>query len=426
MMSIKKILQIINNYNIKWYHHIFVFFIAFIFIISRRVDILLDPQFWAEDGRIWYEQANNLGILKALITPHTGYFQTFSRLVASFAQFFPLKYGPIIFNSIAITFKILLINFLFSKRFSKVIPKTSTKIVLAFLYIALPNTEEVFANITNMHWYLAILAFMVIILDVSKKTYWKIFDAIVIILSGLSGPFVILLVPIAIVRWMIKKDKEFFILFLLLIACSLLQGVFILLTGFDTRSSMELGVSLFMFIKIVSGQIFFGVLIGKRGFNWLYNHDVLSNVLYMITFLIGSSVILFSVVRAQWELKLFLLFSALVSIISLAKPMASLSEEQWYIMSLPGAATRYWFIPILGFVMTILFLLQRNNHTYTKIVGICLFCIMSIGIFGDWFHHKWEDAGYSEYVATFETLSIGETIKIPIQPKGWDMTIIKK
>ena len=426
MNWLKKIKNYIDNYDIKMYHHFFIFLIAFILIVSRRPDVILYPQFWAEDGRIWFEQAYNIGVLKALFIPHTGYFQTFSRLVASFALFFPLKFAPLVFNLVAIFFKILLINLLFSKRFSKIIPELSTKIFLAILYIALPNTSEVFANVTNMHWYLAILAFMVIILGVSKNVWWKIFDNFIIILSGLSGPFVILLIPIAIVRWFIKKDKEFLVPFLLLLICSAIQAYFILMTAFDTRSAMSLGVTIGLFIKIVTGQIFVGAIIGKRGFAWLYNHGFLSNFIYIINFLIGSLIILFVFIKSKWELKSFLVFSGLILLISLAKPMASLSQNQWYILSLPGAGTRYWFIPMLAFVFCLVFLLKKQNSIYIRLLSIILFAIMSVGVVWDWSHHEWEDLHYVEYAEKFEQLPVGEEFKIPIHPKGWEMTLIKK
>jgi len=52
-----------------------LFLIAFILIISRRIDIILNPQFWAEDGVVWYQQAYNLGILKTFFVAQSGYLQ---------------------------------------------------------------------------------------------------------------------------------------------------------------------------------------------------------------------------------------------------------------------------------------------------------------------------------------------------------------
>lgn len=70
---------------------------AFILIVSRRPSSLTNPQFWAEDGRNWYADAFNHGILYSLTTPEAGYFQTFSRLTAIASLSVPLAYAPLFF-----------------------------------------------------------------------------------------------------------------------------------------------------------------------------------------------------------------------------------------------------------------------------------------------------------------------------------------
>jgi hypothetical protein len=42
-------------------------------VIMRRPDAVLSPQFWAEDGKIWFANAHNLGALHSLVLPQNGY-----------------------------------------------------------------------------------------------------------------------------------------------------------------------------------------------------------------------------------------------------------------------------------------------------------------------------------------------------------------
>ena len=74
-------------------------------VASRRPDGLTNPQFWAEDGAVWFAQAYNQGPLTALLTPWTGYVQTFSRLVAAASLLVPLRHAPLVFNVAAVSMK---------------------------------------------------------------------------------------------------------------------------------------------------------------------------------------------------------------------------------------------------------------------------------------------------------------------------------
>ncbi len=71
-------------------------------VVSRRPDGITYPQFWAEDGMVWFAQAYNEGALPALLSPWTGYAQTFSRLVAAVSLLVPFRDAPLVFNVAAV------------------------------------------------------------------------------------------------------------------------------------------------------------------------------------------------------------------------------------------------------------------------------------------------------------------------------------
>ena len=148
----------IPSLKVDWYFHLVIFVIASAIVISRRPDALLNAQFYAEDGTLWYADAYNQGAIRALFIPVVGYFQTFSRLIGALAQPLPLLWVPLFFNLVAITIQVLPVNLLISERFSKLSPNLQTRLVLAFLYLVLPNSAEPHANVTNCQWRLALLA----------------------------------------------------------------------------------------------------------------------------------------------------------------------------------------------------------------------------------------------------------------------------
>src|SRR5580704_4816437 len=74
------------------------FIAAFVAIFSRLPGALLHPQFFAEDGWVWYQQAYNLGWFRPLFITQAGYLQTLPRLVAGVTLLFPLQWAPLMMN----------------------------------------------------------------------------------------------------------------------------------------------------------------------------------------------------------------------------------------------------------------------------------------------------------------------------------------
>src|SRR6476469_486413 len=92
------------------------FFIAALAVISRRPDALLNPQFFAEDGNVWFAEAYNQGWGRALAITHTGYFQPLPRLGAALALVVPLQHAPLIMNIVGLVIQVAPAVFLLSTR----------------------------------------------------------------------------------------------------------------------------------------------------------------------------------------------------------------------------------------------------------------------------------------------------------------------
>ena len=90
-------------------------------VVSRRPEGITNPQFWAEDGKVWFAQAYNEGALSALLSPWTGYAQTFSRLVAAASLMVPFRHAPLVFNVAAVLAQALAPFFLASSRLASII-----------------------------------------------------------------------------------------------------------------------------------------------------------------------------------------------------------------------------------------------------------------------------------------------------------------
>jgi len=464
--------------------HGLVFLIAAIILVSHRFDAMSNPQFWAEDGMKWYAEAYNLGIFPAFQITDAGYHQIISRLTGAIAQFLPLAIVPLVFNLVALTCQTLPINLWLSARFNRFIPHRRTRALLTLPYLALPNAWETHTNLTNAHWYLAMLALMVVWAQPSPRRSWQIFDLGVVSLCAVSGPFCVFMTPLLFISCWLRQHFWRWLLWGILALGAGLQGVSIV-TQTSTRSAMELAASPVLLAKILSGQVFLGALIGQRGYGQFYTwytHLTSPAVLGLIWAIVILGFWLSF--RGWWyaaiEWKLFCCYAAIALFAALKSPQVSATEPQWLLLVLPGAGNRYWLYPMLAFLGCLCVLALRPlRHTVKisnsqinpqanpkisqlsaeklqqfifhkllfgkfklfalipqkplkfipkieQLIARLLLGLMCVGISLDWQHRPFENYQFPSYAQQVMQAPIGSTITIPNNPPGWQFSLIKR
>src|SRR3954452_506421 len=345
-----------------------IFFIAAIAVISRRPDAVFNPQFFAEDGNVWFADAYNDGWARALAITHTGYFQTLPRLGAALALAVPLQYAPLVMNLVGLVLQVAPAVFLLSVRSEHWAPLRS-RVLMALAYVALPNTSELNASITEAQWHLALLACLVVLSSPPESRRGVAFDVAVLGLCGLTGPFCILLFPPAFIVWWRERTRWRLTASILLGSAAFVQSISLLSSAAHTRASMPLGASFNLLCRILVSQIFLAPLFGM---NSAFRRS--DTYVYSLT-AVGVGVLLYCCVRARLEWKLFIVFSFLVFAGSMMTPQASYDQPQW--VALAGAwGTRYWFFPVLAFVWCLLWYGGIGRNRLLKIVGVFALLIM--------------------------------------------------
>jgi len=397
---------------------------ALLLIISRRSDAVFNAQFWAEDGKLWYADAYNYGALHSLLTPEAGYYQTFSRLAAIFSQPLPLEYAPLFFNILAITIQAVVAAFIVSGRLGRVIPMLHWRVVLAFIYLALPHSGEIYANVTNSQWHLALLAFLVIIAGPSENRGGRVFDIVAVGISAVSGPLCLLLIPIAVSKYYRKREKWAIVLCAILAAGALLQGYGLLTTPRPTQAALGAGPT--FFFRILGRHIFAGPIFGTNGFEWLDSHRLWKDGSIIIVNLFGLVLAVYAFLKARFELRLFMIFAVSIFAVALYSPAVSPVPPQWGAMANSETAIRYWFIPALCVFAVLLFLAADAKSRIIRYAAIFTLTLSLIGIVSDWRMTPREDLGFKQHARDFETAPTGAEVRIPINPAGWEMKLIKK
>lgn len=162
-------------------------------IFLKRPDAFLNPQFYAEDGKIFFAGAYQHGAA-SLLEPYAGYLHTFPRLWALlfFALHLPYEDAPLFFNLGWLAAFLGLLAYLWMR-----LPYTApVKWLMSVCTVMLPFQAVILMNLTFSPWILAPGLFIALFSAPPRSSKEFACDAAVVFLSGLSGPFIVFLFPV--------------------------------------------------------------------------------------------------------------------------------------------------------------------------------------------------------------------------------------
>ena len=356
-------------------------------IVSRRPEAILHAQFWAEDGTIYFADVYNLGVRETILLPQAGYFQTFPVLAAWLARFAPLAHAPLVMGTLGLFMQVLPVGLLLSRRATTLAPDIRVRVVLAFVYLVVPYQSELDATAVNSQWTLAISGFLVLMLAPPRRRIWRWLDGGILLIAGVTGPFSLLLAPIAWIRRR-TRGSEFVPGWevALLLACAVVQALSILVIsrhdathlGVEARPSPHLGATLTLFAKLVGGRLFLGTIIGDA-------HGLTAPLAIQWIALILGLVALALVVRfGRQELVLFVVLAAGVLAGGLVRP--STPTPAWPILaSVPVNAQRYFYLAELAILAALIWLAAAAVVRFARIGAVALVTVsLVIAISGHW------------------------------------------
>jgi hypothetical protein len=404
-----------------WQHGL-IFLFAFAILTARRPDAIFHAQFWAEDGHVFYADAYNLGWWRALFHTNVGYFHAVPRIGAALALLVPLVLAPLVLNVIAIAAQALPVNLLLSHR-SAVWGSFRYRALLAGIYLALPNCRELSATITNSQCLLALGAFLLLVASTPKSVAGKLFDIVFLLICGLSGPYCIFLLPIAVLLAWKHRDRWRWVPVATLTASCLVEAWGLLVLSPTARPHYFLGASPKLFTDLIAGQIYLATLLGSNGLAFRPSPGL--SVFLLLAAIGGTAIFTICVVKSTLEMRLLILFSSMVVAASLisptARPIPGISI--WEQLAV-AVGVHYWFFPTLAFAWSLVWCFQSRAAALKTISGILL-CLMCIGIIRDWRHTAFKDLQFRDYASRFEASPPGTVVTIPLNPEGWDMRLTK-
>ena len=368
-------------------------------LIIRRQDAFTNPQFWAEDGIIFFKQCYEFS-WESFLIPYAGYIHLVPRLVAILSSLLcDYKHAPVFYNITALIIYSIIVCNIFSPRF-----KVKNKVLYSLSLVLVPSYgNEIFMNLTNVQWFMAILLVIVLLKEEPSTMYGNVFlqwigDLMQLILVGLTGPFIILILPFYILKVFIRKSLHNICMMLIALFTSLIQ-IATLYASLDhtTHHRTALKFILDFFEQKVTAALFFGWTKYIESISWIYLLIYIAIITYLF----------FVIYKSRNTTAMAFIFCHFIFILA---ALVRLNGDQ----AIFGVANgnRYLFIPDVMLVWTILSINITAKNCY--FVYSLLLLIFTSAITSD-FRTRYIDYEWKNYSS-----KIGkESVEIPINPQGW-------
>jgi hypothetical protein len=398
-------------------------------LFARLPDLLLHARLWGEDGWIWYPQAYTLGPA-CLLIPDGGYLNTLQRLVALAVQPLPLAWVPTVFAVIAFLVQIGVAVFLVSPRMALAVPSLPARVAFALIFLMLPGDVEILGNLTDAHWNLVLLAFAILVATPPAAWYGWVFDVTVLLISGLSGPFCLLLLPMVGMRlWRPGPGLTRRVILWRAVPVALTAMVQVVLVATTSgRANPPLGATPGLLARILSLQLVIPAETGLGVAREVYAAAWWAHAWPPIL-VCAAAALVFAVglARSPRALRELGLFAALVLAGGLTHPLVSLTQPTWPLVAVPGVGNRYFVYAILTWV-GVLLVLGSGPTRPLRLLGFALLVpMLLLGMPLDFRPPVGPPTDFLSVARAFSAAPPGTTMVFQVNPPGAPpMVLIKK
>lgn len=291
--------------------------------------------------------------------------------------------------------------------------------LLAGIFIALPIYGEIGAIMTCAQWFLALSAFLLVVASKSRSLVGQLLDLSILTLCGLTGPFCIVLMPIAIFLAWRRGGPRPGLSVVALTAPSVVQVGALLMKDPNVRFYPVLGASPAFFLNLIASKVYIGTLLGRNAL--AIQPGFWASIFLLVAFVGGTAILVACFLKASCEMKLFILSANLLLAASIFSPMAGVRAgySTWQVLAFMDAS-RYWFFPMLAFAWAILWCIQ-SRLPFARAVSVILLCVMCFGIVREWRQPVLRGMHFADDAKRFEAAPAGTTITIPEGTPGWNL-----
>ncbi|HKA30914.1 MAG TPA: hypothetical protein VKH82_16145 [Candidatus Binatia bacterium] len=169
-------------------------------IVARRPDAVTNPQFWAEDGYVYFLENLTLGFTHAFSKLYNGYPNLAQRLIAMVGGWVPLATAPRVYTTSAIALTALAVASFALPGFRHLVRSDALRVGFCVAAVSAPFQQEVLSTPTNLGWFLAVWLALLSVMRLPRRRWQMTGLALAGCAATLSTP----LAPLNLPLWLLR------------------------------------------------------------------------------------------------------------------------------------------------------------------------------------------------------------------------------
>jgi hypothetical protein len=346
----------------------------------RRPEGFASPQLWAEDAAIFLPEFYAEG-WSSLANPYAGYWHLLPRIVAGLSTLFPLAWAGVVFFFSAVAVFVGSAWLLTRLGWSR-----AQTLLLACIPFLMPSNGEIFFNITNSQWILALGGFALIL-----RPSGALWESVYLGIASVTGLNALFWVPVLVAQKAIFRERVSPKVFLPIVAGALLQA-FVLISGSHTTLAEKIPWGRWVaMIELIGGRFVKLLLTGESPANFFWFLCFIGILFAALRFAKQSEP------EKRRRIILLLLFGAISYLAAAWRLQKGILD-----VSPVGIGGRYFFVPFacLGIVWG-LALFDRRVRAATKLVLLVLAGFVVRNSLHHWGAEQWKLPSWRQEVQAF-------------------------
>lgn len=392
----------------------------------RRPEMLLTPQFFAEDGSIFFRDAYQLPLWNSVFVPVAGYYLFIPRLIAALVvKLGPLNWAPLLFNATSLLIAAAAISLPVLPP-GRVIIKSDIRRASVFTAAALLPYQECLGKLAYLQWYILWMMAFSLLIDPPRTLRFQVCAAAIYLAAAFSAALQLLLLPLIVARIILSwsQDRAAVRFFSLLLAISIFAAVFSVL-GLKSVDKLPWAAIAADKRRIVTGLVhglsFYGPVASIAGEKLAHAAAAWSwRALYLLSAL-SLAWNLYRLKSAAWNRRLMFLLLLFPACGFLLRPQFIVDHADPALLQIH---TRYYLIAILaGYLLFFSAAAEFRAAVFYPMLLLC--AVLHTGSFA-LFPHYLPLPPWSDYAAKIRKLEAGGlpgNVTIPIAPPGWEIKL---
>jgi hypothetical protein len=332
-------------------------------LFLKKPDAFRNPQLWAEDGVVFLLDAHHEG-LRSVFKPHANSLYLFQRVMAYVGNYVPIRYVPHFYMYTCLAATMGVVWFVASSKLGIV-----ARVLMGIAVVATPHLGEVFLNLTNIHWILALALLVLIASDDPVSVGGKVGACIATCVLCLTGPFVLLYLPAILVRTIAVRSRY----------SAALLGISLLCLAFQ---SSHLDGNRVSGVLNAGDPNWLGIIGNRLSGQLLADNDWLSRNLNSKALALATCVLyLYLLGQALWMKSRYQVTLLLGSLAVVAATMYAFRGCPAILGSNMAGGARYFYIPLVCLVWAIILSLSGTRVWLNPAAPLLLFvCYASVSL----------------------------------------------